>query len=310
MKKFVLLIFLTVYSGLIFAQEREVDSLTKKQRANLGYPFLYKENSELSYTSPLGEIGAPSRYVVNGRLTTSYMVLTSKSLPISFSINPDFTVRVRNEKSAGVRTPSFKLGGSLYVRLSPSLTDYTYAELSFTHHSNGQDGEALRADGTINTLTGNFSTNYLTTAYRFGYYTPKLSNGDYFGFHHKIALQWHKWFAYEPVLAGDYGFTRLNYDFSFRVYEHLKSGIEKEKWRINTAVSYAVNPLTHYEFFAPKKRLNAELSVNYSFPFMQNVFLMATFGYYGEDPYTIYFQDKYAFARFGISSTFARWKKM
>ncbi len=238
------------------------------------------------------------------------MVLVSKALPVAFSINPDFTVRVRNEKSAGVRTPSFRLGGTLYLRLSPNLKNYKYGELSFTHHSNGQDGKAQLADGSINTINGNFSTNYLTTAYRFGHFTTKNLRGDYFGLHHKIGLQWHKWFAYESVLEGDYGFTRLNYDFSFRVYENIKSGIEKEKWRINTSISYAVNPLIQYEIFAPKKRLNAELSVNYSFRFMQNVFLMAAFGYYGEDPYNIYFKDKYAYARFGLSSTFARWKRV
>ncbi len=310
MNKFLLLIFFSVNVLTVLAQVREVDTLTLNQNANLAYPLLYKENSELSYTSPLGEVGAPSRYVINGKLTTSYMVLVSKALPIAFSINPDFTVRVRNEKSAGVRTPSFRLGGTLYFRLSPNLKNYKYGELSFTHHSNGQDGKAQLADGSINTINGNFSTNYLTTAYRFGYFTTKNLRGDYFGLHHKIGLQWHKWFAYESVLEGDYGFTRLNYDFSFRVYENIKSGIEKEKWRINTSISYAVNPLIQYEIFAPKKRLNAELSVNYSFRFMQNVFLMAAFGYYGEDPYNIYFKDKYAYARFGLSSTFARWKKM
>ncbi len=309
MKKSILTLLLVLKAFSVFAQH-SADSLTKqKQTANITYPLLYKENSELSYTSPLGEIGAPSRYVVNGRLTTSYMVLASKSLPIAFSIHPDFTVRVRDEKSAGVRTPSFKLGGTLYMRLAPSAQDYKYAELSFTHHSNGQDGAAQLPDGTVNTLNGNFSTNYLTANYRFGYYTPKFSKSDYFGFHHKIGLQWHKWFAYEPILNGDYGFTRVNYDLSFRVYENLKNDIEKEKWRLNGSISYAINSLTNYRIFAPKKRLNAELSANYSFPFMQNVFLMATLGYYGEDPYNIYFKDKYGYVRFGISSTFTRYRQ-
>ncbi|MEJ5995345.1 hypothetical protein WG904_13040 [Pedobacter sp. Du54] len=308
MNKLILIVFFAVKPILSFAQ-KNIDSLKQlKQNANLAYPQLYKENSELSYTSPFGEIGAPTKYVVNGKLTTSYMVLASKALPIAFSVNPEFTVRVRNEKSAGVRTPSFKLGGTLYFRFSKNIEHYSYAELSFTHHSNGQDGSAILADGAINTLNGNFSTNYLTTNYRFGHYTDKLLNGDYYGLHHKIGLQWHKWFAYEPALAGDFGFTRINYDISFRVYQNPENDIEKEKWRINGSISYAINSLTNYQFFASEKRLNAELSVNYSFPFMQNVFLMATFGYYGEDPYNIYFNDKYAYARFGISSTFSRWK--
>ena len=41
---------------------------------------------------------------------------------------------------------------------------------------------------------------------------------------------------------------------------------------------------------------------------MQNVFMMASFGYYGEDPYNIYFKDRYAYMRFGLSSTFSRYK--
>ncbi|RYG14806.1 MAG: hypothetical protein EOO07_16560 [Chitinophagaceae bacterium] len=309
MNKLLLFILFVVHTFSTFAQ-RNTDSLKLlKQNANLAYPQLYKENSELSYTSPLGEIGAPSSYVINGKLTTSYMVLASKHLPIAFSVNPDFTVRVRKEKSAGVRTPSFKLGGTLYFRLTSGIERYGYAELSFTHHSNGQDGKATLPDGSINTINGNFSTNYLTTTYSFGYFTPKIANADYYGLHHRIGLQWHKWFAYEPALTDCYGFTRLNYDFSFRIYQNLKNEIEKEKLRLNTSFSYAVNELSNYRFFAPKKRLNAELSANYSFPFMQNVFLMAAFGYYGEDPYNIYFGDHYAYARFGISSTFLRFKR-
>lgn len=307
MNKLVLIILLVIKTFSVFAQTKQLESLTEQRKhANLAYASLYKENSELSYTSPLGEIGAPTRYVINGKLTNNYMVLASKVLPIAFSLNPDFTVRVRNEKSAGVRTPSFKLGSTLYLRLSPSAINYNYAELSFTHHSNGQDGSARLADGTINTINGNFSTNYLIASYRFGYFTPKVAMKHYYGFHHKLGLHWHKWFAYEAVLTGDYGFTRINYDVSIRVYQDLGNGIEKEKWRFDGTVSYSVNALTNYQFFAPKKRLNAELSAHYSFPFMQNVFLMASFGYYGEDPYNIYFKDKYGYARFSLARSLGR----
>jgi len=309
MKSSLILAFFLLNILFASAQIQTIDSVTRQREiANLAYPMLYKENGELSYTSPLGELGAPSRYVINGKVTTNYMVLASKSLPLAFSINPDFTARVRDERSASVRTPSFRLGGTLYLRLSPNVERYRYAELSFTHHSNGQDGKAVLADGAINTIDGNFNTNYLTLSYRFGHFTTPISKMDYFGLHHKIGIQWHKWFAYEPALAGDYGFTRLNYDFSFRVYQNLAKGIEKEQWRFNSTISYAINSLTDYHFFSPKKRLNAEFSTNYSLPFMQNVFLMATFGYYGEDPYNIYFKDKYAYARFGISSTFTRYR--
>lgn len=325
MKKALLFIIFCLSISHTLAQTEQVDTLIdKKQNSNLAYASLYKENSEMSYTSPDGEIGAPLGYVLNGKLTTIY-VFAPRNLPLAFSINPDFTARVRSDKSAGVRTPSFKLGGTFYLRLAQEIKTYKYVQLSFTHHSNGQDADAILPDGSINTKTGNFNTNYLTTAYRFGNFTNVNSNETYYSYNHKIGLEWYKWFKYEPALNGDYGFTRLNYDFSYRIYQTYtgqKAGwkkasqkntksentLEKETWRFNGQLSYAVNKYDHYNLLSPKRRLNVEASANYSLPFMQNVFLMASFGYYGEDPYNIYFKDKYAFMRFGVSSTFSRFR--
>ncbi|TKB97866.1 hypothetical protein [Pedobacter cryophilus] len=314
-------LFLTVFlfiSPCLFAQQLDSNLINQQ------FVDRYKENGELSYTSPLSEIGAPSKYIISGKLTTTYMLLGTKNSPIAFAVIPEFTVRVRNEQSAGVRTPSFKLGGSTFIRLNKNINNYKYAELSFTHHSNGQDGEAVNANSTINTYNGNFSTNYLTTSYRFGSFSNKNQDEDYSSNNHRIGLQWNKWFAYEKALDNNYGFTRLLYNFSWRRYafyfSEKKNGwkrkandepkaqkLEKEYLRFNTEISYAVNKIQNYGLIAPKKRLNAELSIHYSLPFMNNVFLMAAAGYYGEDPYNIYFNDKYAYTRFGISTGFIKY---
>lgn len=305
-KKTILVNFIIFYSITSFAQAN--DSL------NLQFIERYKENRQLSYTSPLSEIGAPSKYILSGKLTTTYMLLASKKLPVAFAIIPDFTVRVRNEKSAGVRTPSFRLGGATYVRLNNNLDNYKYAELSFTHHSNGQDASAINTDGTINTYNGNFSTNYLTASYNFGNFTNHTAGKNYSSYNHKIVIEWHKWFAYEKALEDKYGFTRLNYNFSFRKYGFYqpknkeKAQLEKEYLRVNADLSYAVNKLSNSPIKGIKKRLNAEITANYSLPFMQNVFLMATTGYYGEDPYNIYFADHYGFFRLGIATGFLKYK--
>lgn len=317
MKKIISVIVLAITLATAFAQD--------EQTINQQFIDRYKENSELSYTSPLSEIGAPSKYLLSGKLTTAYFLLATKSSRIAFAVIPDFTVRVRNENSAGVRTPSFRLGGTAFVRLNNDLQHYKYAELSFTHHSNGQDASAVNRDGKINTYNGNFSTNSITTAYRFGNFTNHIEGESYDSYNHKIGLEWHKWFSYEKALEGKYGFTRLLYDLSFRKYAFYtsnnnkkwkksnsnpegKKSLEKEFIRLNTQFSYAVNPIKESNITDVKKRLNVELTANYSFPFMHNVFLMATVGYYGEDPYNIYFSDHYAFARFGISTGFIRYK--
>lgn len=308
MKTTYLITCLFIFSFTAVSAQEEpaltADSLTKlKSYYNQNFIYLYKENNELSYTSPKGEIGAPSKYVINGKLTTTYMLVASPKLPVAFAVVPDFTVRVRDERSAGVRTPSFRLGGIFYVRLNQSIDNYKYASLKFMHHSNGQDNAAINPDGSINTRDGNFNTNYLTASYHFGK-QKTVGNGVYYTLNQQTGLEWHKWFNYEKALEGNYGFTRLVYNVSLRRYAK-----DKENWRWDAALNYAVNQMTNYELGALKKRLNIETSYNYSFPFMNNVFLMAAVGYYGEDPYNIYFQDKYGYMRFGISSGFSRNKR-
>ncbi len=317
MKQIFAIVIILISNLKLFAQS--------DQTANQEFIERYKQNSELSYTSPLSEIGAPSKYLLSGKLTTTYMILGTKSLPIAFALIPDFTVRVRNENSAGVRTPSFKLGGTAFIRLNKDVKNYKYAELGFTHHSNGQDASAVNTDGTINTYNGNFSTNYLTTSYRFGKFDNHEQAENYNSYNHKVGLEWHKWFSYEKALEGKYGFTRLLYDFSFRKYafytsekenrwkkstskDNTKKSLEKEFLRLNAQFSYAVNAMNSSPLTDIKKRLNAELTANYSLPFMHNVFLMATAGYYGEDRYNIYFGDNYPFVRFGISTGFIKYK--
>nr|WP_232325313.1 hypothetical protein [Pedobacter panaciterrae] len=273
------------------------DSLvTLRYLYNREYSDIYKENADLSYISPRGELTGPVKYIINGRVTKTYMILAIPESPIAFAIVPDFTVKVIDERSSGVRTPSLKLGGTLYFRLSKSVNNYKYATLKFTHHSNGQDGEALNSDGTINTINGNFSTNYLTIGYNSGTKTRSLNDISY-SLNHYGGFEWHKWFNYEKALKNDYGFTRVLYDFSLRRYVK-----QKENWRADVGVNYAVNAMQEYGAFALKKRLNVESSFNYSFPFMNNVFLMAAVGYYGEDPYNIYYQNKYSYIRLGVSS--------
>lgn len=302
------------FSFLCFHLLAQDSLIIKKESANNEYINLYKENADFSYTAPAGELGAPSKYVINGRLTTTYMLLGSYRSPIAFAIIPDFTVRVRNEFSAGVRTPSYRLGGALYARLNANPENYQYGELAFTHHSNGQDQDALNTNGTINTLTGNFNANYLTASYRFGHLTEINTDESYYSFNHRLGLHWYKFFRYEPALDMGFGFTRLLYNFSWRKYGQIernarnkpKVKTEKETWRLNTEISYAVNKIPAKNLANFQKRLNAEINFNYSLPFMNNVFLMAAVGYYGEDNYNIYFQDHYGYLRFGLSSGFLR----
>jgi hypothetical protein len=256
---------------------------------------IYKANRELSYTSPKGEIGSPVKFVLTGKVTTSNFLYSRKTSRLAFALIPDFTVKVIDERSAGVRTPSLKLGGIFYYQINNKTEDYQYASLRFTHHSNGQDGEALNSDGSLNTRTGNFSTNFLVASYHFGHSHSHSSILNQIN--HEIGFEWHRWFDYEKALENDYGFTRVNYIISNRRFVDAQ-----EKWRLNGTISYALNKMVDYKLPAIKKRLNAESSFHYRLPFMHKSFIMLALGYYGEDPYNIYYRNKYSYLRFGVSS--------
>jgi hypothetical protein len=270
--------------------------ITFSQDSTFRFLDIYKSNRDLSYTSPKGELGSPVKFVLTGKLTTSYFLFAAKKSRFAFALIPDFTVKVIDERSAGVRTPSLKLGGMFYYQINANPNHYKYASLRFTHHSNGQDDEAINEDGSLNTRTGNFSTNYLTASYHFGNTKFTSANKSY-QFNHEAGLEWHRWFDYEKALENDYGFTRINYTFSLRRLIN-----KRENWRWNSGLSYAINRMTEYKLPAVKKRLNAESSFHYSFPFMHKAYLMAALGYYGEDPYNIYYRNKYSYVRFGVST--------
>ena len=299
-----------IFILIVLVSHNSLAGQTNLDSAEVSFINLYQENHPFSYTSPNSEIGAPSKYIISGKLTTQYMLLANEHSKFALAIIPDFTVRVRKEQSAGVRTPDFKLGAAAYYGLKNNSNRYHYIQFNFTHHSNGQDAEARNLDGTINTYNGNFSTNYLQIGFHNGFTRSHAKGENYMAYHQNIALRWNKWFAYEKALENNYGFTRVNYSFSARSYGFFKTAKninkEKEYLRLNANFSYAINQINNRPLSQVKHRLNAEITVNYSFKFMRNTFLMATAGYYGEDPYNIYFEDQYSFLRFGIATGFIR----
>ncbi|WP_020602473.1 hypothetical protein [Spirosoma spitsbergense] len=77
--------------------------------------------------------------------------------------------------------------------------------------------------------------------------------------------------------------------------------------RISGKASYAINKLDGSGFTDVRKRLNAELSLYYIPPFGRETGVFATVGYYGEDPYKIYFNQQYGFVRLGFTMGYTRY---
>jgi hypothetical protein len=69
-------------------------------------------------------------------------------------------VRQFTDASLPVRTPTFNPG----LRLTWAPHARTYYSVGLHHYSNGQDGASTLPDGSVNTRSGSFNTNYLEVA--------------------------------------------------------------------------------------------------------------------------------------------------
>lgn len=78
-----------------------------------------------------------------------------------------FVVRQFNVESKPVRTPTYNPGLRAYLYEAPDKREENVHVFSagLFHYSNGQEGASLEPDGSVNTLNGSFSTNYLELAW-------------------------------------------------------------------------------------------------------------------------------------------------
>ncbi|WP_343522682.1 hypothetical protein [Pedobacter sp.] len=328
MKKFALITLIIFICNGTKAQDQDPIKSDTTRYLNLKYIGFYRQNHPLSYIAPLGELGSKNKYIFSSRLSTSFMILGTKGSRLAAALIPDFTIRMLDLNSKPVYTPDFRIGGAFYYRLNNDENNYKYATLGFMHHSNGQDNTPRQVVGTLNYKDWDFSTNYIYGRYNWG---RVKSNGNILksSLNQQVEFKSNGLFGYDNVIKGDYGFTRIGYGVSYRTYSYFydlltkdekennkrvpnkeddrKGWLNKERFRWNLETTYAINKYDSYNFFAVKRRLNIEATAYYSPFWMRQTSLMLGTGYYGEDPYNIYFKDKYAWVRFGIAVGFLKY---
>jgi hypothetical protein len=218
--------------------------------------------------------------------------------------------------------PGAILSIPLFMGKDSIFTHLTYLSMSFFHHSNGQDGNEFEAPGKFNYYNGNFSTNFIEGAITFNgrrksTKTPRFEcanfNRNYTDYVLRIGFEQH--FLTADSLKPTYGSTRLNIEGNIiKIFNNrwlirkqnssdtsyqLGDCYYKELFRIVPSVSFILDeteaPMNQFS-----KRINAELS-GYLRIAGGNTALFATIGYYGSDPYNIYYTKSYAFVRLGIA---------
>ncbi len=267
---------------------------------------IYNANTDISYLCPMGEFGSQDRYIFSTEFTSNFFIFEPPNKPYGVSISPTIRIRMfRNDfrnHSNSVRTPSYMVKARLFYALPSTMSEQRYIEMHYVHHSNGQDGSFLNPDGSVNTYNGSFGTNYSYLSYNKEKKGYKKQNVMRYGF------EWHYPFIFHaPGLIQNYGFSRLHVEGIYKKNTNNDFLKPLERWRFQWKTSYAINKLKNYNFLQWQRRLNIDCAIS----FWPNTTLGKSgfylgFGYYGEDPYNIYFDNRYPFVRAGFSMMLGR----
>jgi hypothetical protein len=253
-----------------------------------------RANLEPSYVAyPIGLHGLPP-LIFESSIAPHFFVNTN-DWPFAFVLTPKIVVRMFNEESSPVRSPSFMPRVAFYAWFQNRLrgTPTFYGSVTLSHHSNGQAGPFLNEDGSINHEDGSFSTNY----FEFALYATGFT-GEFLGWS-SVALQWHPGFNQDPELKGRYGLLRLLLattivaDLPLHGQINLKVGIILDDF-MQVSKTQALREL---------ERFPVGLAYSMTVP---GIDLGLYLGYYlGHDYYNIYFDKVIHTIEIGISGGFS-----
>jgi len=253
-----------------------------------------RANLETSYVAyPLAITGLPP-LIFECSLAPHFFV-NQESWPFAIVLTPKVVLRMFNEESTPVRSPSFMPRISVFAWLQQEVRGKptVYGSVTLSHHSNGQAGSFLRDDGSINHEDGSFSTNY----FEFAMYVTGFT-GSFLGWS-SLSLQWHPGFNQDAELRDRYGLLRMHLastlvaDLPLHGQLNLRIGAILDRFQ-----RASKNALTR-----SLERFPVSLSYSMTLP---GIDLGVYLGYFiGHDYYNIFFDNLVHAFQIGISGGFA-----
>jgi hypothetical protein len=265
-----------------------------KKPQDIATADVVRANLETSYlTHPFSLHGVPP-LIFECSIAPHFFVHTGE-WPFAFVLTPKILLRMFNENSSPVRSPSFMPRVSVFVWFQQRLTGTPtfYGSVTLSHHSNGQTGPFFADDGSVNHQDGSFSTNFLDFAvYGTGF------TGRFLGWS-SLSLQWHPGFNQDPELKGRYGLVRLNLATTIVADLPLHG-------QVNLRVSAILDDFQRASKTATLRALERfPFSLSYSMT-VPGIDLGVYLGYYiGHDYYNIWFDRVIHTIQIGISGGYA-----
>ncbi len=263
----------------------------------IGITVISQVNQGNSYITFPTDIGNIEPLWFEGNLIPNFYLRQSKNSHLVGVITPQVIIRMYQERSYPVRSPSYIPQLTLYYSL---IENKKYKDISLfgriAHHSNGQDGEFFLENGNVNTKSGDFSTNFFEAGIIKTYFNKRFRAYQFF----KSSLEVHpqSWSCNE--LEGVYSTVRWHNAFSiFKLFnKNIDTKLRHATISINGETIWMFGKLNSWEITSIN-RLNLNFIFYYHPKFLEDIGLFISY-YHGMDYYNISFNHQIDVLRFGI----------
>lgn len=298
--KLIICVLILLLSGNACSQNIE-DSITEAKLTKLAHI-----NQSDSYISFPGDIGNLEPLIFEANINPNFVIREREDAKIILILTPQITIRMYDEYSHPVKTPSYIPQLSFYYLTGKGKSMQNLILFGrLAHHSNGQHGDFYieSKDGTseINLETGDFYTNFFEFGFIKTSFGLKKNAVKFF----KSSIEAHPRSWMNREMNGIY--SGLRWNNSFIIYKlpwYSKSEFKKSSFSIKAETSWIIDSINDWQTFN-LNRFNGALTFYYHPKFLEDIGFYIRF-YHGRDYYNIYFDHRLDFIQLGLMTEILR----
>ncbi len=285
-----------IFTNLSFAQQVN-DAIP-----NVDLSKIALVNQSDSYVTLPFDIGNIEPLIFEANISPSFIIRQRKDSRLMGVLTAQIIIRMYNEESLPVRTPSYIPQITAYYLLSnkQALNKHTVFG-KVAHHSNGQSGDFYNENGDINVESGNFSTNFMEFGYTFNSRSSKFNAEKFL----KTSLEIHpKSWMFEEIRGKYSGFRWHNTFSAFKIPVGNSDTEKRAQISLKLETMIMLDDINGWSISEPE-RFNASLTFYYHPKFLEEIGFFVQY-YHGMDYYNIYFMHQIDVLRFGIMTDVLR----
>lgn len=290
------LLFLCLYSSSFVFSQKALDTLPQLDLTKIA--LINQNDTYITFPTDIGNI---SPLIFEANLNPSFVIRERKDSKLMALLTPQVIIRMFNENSYPIRTPSYIPQISFYYLASKKEALNNLVLFGkIAHHSNGQEGDFYNEDNTINIKTGSFATNYIEFGFLKTSYSNKLKAIKTI----KSSIELHpkSWMLQE--MRGKYSGFRWHNSFTSFKFPLNNYDNGKAKFSLKAETTLMLDNFNNLAFF-DLERFNASLTFYYHPKFLEDIGLFVQF-YHGRDYYNINYEHQMSVIRFGIMTEILR----